>query len=79
MNNLFMYRAEDQLGVKCTCEKHTLLNEINIPGLNALQHKDPSDPGHLVDVFYFHTETGERKMIVDYEVEPWVYYIANAK
>ena len=75
----YMDNAEEQLGVKCIFESKTQMKGSEIPGLSSHEYYDENDANRFIDVYFFHTESGERKLIAVFQVAQNVYYIADAE
>ena len=75
----YMDNAEEQLGVKCIFESKTQMKGSEIPGLPSHEYYDENDANRFIDVYFFHTESGERKLIAVFQVAQNVYYIADAE
>lgn len=75
----FMDSAEEQLGVKCTFDHKEEMKEGEIPGLSSQENYDTANDNRVTDVYFFTTETGEKKLIANYQVRQKVYYIADAE
>ena len=50
-----------------------------IPCLSALDYDEDTDANRFIDVYFFHTESGEKKLIANFQVEQNVYYITDAE
>ena len=74
----YMDNAEEQLGVKCIFERKTQMKGNEIPGLSSHEYYDDDDANRVMDVYFFHTESGEKKLIAVFQVAQNVYYIADA-
>ena len=70
----YMDNAEEQLGVKCIFESKTQMKGSEIPGLSSHEYYDDNDANRFIDVYFFHTESGEKKLIANFQVEQNVYY-----
>ena len=57
----YMDNAEDQLGVKCIFDYKTQMKEGEIPGLSSWEYYDTAHDDRVINVYFFHTETGEKK------------------
>ena len=68
-----------QLGVKCIFESKTQMKGSEIPGLPSHEYYDENDANRFIDVYFFHTESGEKKLIANFQVAQNVYYIADAE
>ena len=75
----YMDNAEEQLGVKCIFESKTQMKGSEIPGLSSHEYYDDDDANRFIDVYFFHTESGEKKLIAVFQVAQNVYYIADAE
>ena len=75
----YMDNAEEQLGVKCIFESKTQMKGSEIPGLSSHEYYDDDDANRIYDVYFFHTESGEKKLIAVFQVAQNVYYIADAE
>lgn len=75
----YMDNAEEQLGVKCIFERKTQMKGSEIPGLSSHEYYDADDENRVIDVYFFHTESGERKLIAVFQVAQNVYYITDAE
>ena len=75
----YMDNAEDQLGVKCVFERKTEMKGSEISGLSSQEYYDDNDANRFIDVYFFHTESGEKKLIANFQVEQNVYYITDAE
>lgn len=75
----YMDNAEEQLGVKCIFERKTQMKGSEIPGLSSHEYYDADDENRLMDVYFFHTETGEKKLIANFQVAQNVFYVADAE
>ena len=75
----YMDNAEEQLGVKCIFERKTQMKGSEIPGLSSHEYYDDDDANRIYDVYFFHTESGEKKLIAVFQVAQNVYYIADAE
>ena len=74
-----MDNAEEQLGVKCIFDYKTQMKEGEIPGLSSWEYYDASHDDRVINVYFFHTETGEKKLIAEFQVEQNVYYLTDAE
>ena len=50
-----------------------------ISGLSSHEYYDADDANRVMDVYFFHTESGEKKLIAVFQVAQNVYYIADAE
>ena len=73
----FMDNAEDQLGVKCIFDRKEEMKEGEIPGLSSWEYYDKADDNRVTNVYFFHTEAGQKKLIADYQIEQKVYYLCD--
>ena len=75
----YMDCAEDQLGVKCIFECKTEMKAGEIRGLSSWEYYDTAYDEHVTDVYYFHTESGEKRLIANFQVEQNRYYNTDAE
>ncbi len=75
----YMDNAEDQLGVKCIFDYKTQMKEGEIPGLSSWEYYNAAHDDRVINIYFFHTETGEKKLIAEFQVEQNVYYLTDAE
>lgn len=75
----YMDNAEEQLGVKCIFDYKTEMKEGEIPGLSSWEYYDTAHDDRVINVYFFHTETGEKKLIAEFQVAQNVYYLTDAE
>ena len=75
----FMDFAEQQLGVKCTYERTEKMKTCDIPGITKIESYSEKTGDKILNVYYFTTEKGEKKLIADYRYPYPDYYICDVK
>lgn len=75
----FMDFAERQLGVKCSYERTQEMATKDIPGITKLKNYSEKTGNIKKKVYYFTTEKGEKKFIVDYQESLNTYYIGDGE
>ena len=75
----FMDHAEKQLGGKCIYDYTERMRLYQVPGMKSDKSYDSYFASRLVNVYYFHTETRQKKLICNHEVKDGVYYITDAE
>ena len=74
-----MDNAEKQLGVRCIYDYTKVMELENVPGITSDRDYAPQYAHRNTNVYYFHTETREKKLVSDFYTDESGNYLSRTR